>query len=360
MNARITIIILMLLSATTSCTTIKIGLFRAVMGIFGGFVKFHALYSPEFIPANEADYLLDEDEVIGLSVNGVAKAYPLTMSFWHHIINDEIGGEPVVVTFCPLTHTAMVFDPIVDGKQVLQFSVEGSLKEANMIMEDDSTNSHWQQITREAISGTMQQRKLGLLFGLHTTWDVWRELHPQTLVLAKETGYDYDYSEFPFQERYFKYKKSPNYLYKVSHKDNRYHPKEVMLGVAMGNVHKAYPFSELRGTGVINDTVAGVPIVVFYDIKNETIAAYQRFLDNKPVEFRTEMDSEGLKFKDSIYDSSWNIEGIAYEGPFRSRSLRYVPSYKAFWFAWVTVYPETMVYVNTRSRNIASSTRSNM
>lgn len=345
MKARKTIIVLVLLLATTNCTTIKIGVFRAVMGIFGGFVKFHALYNPEFISANEAIYMRDGEEVIGLSMNGVAKAYPLTMSFWHHIINDEIGGEPVVVTFCPLTHTAMVFDPIVDGTRVLQFSVEGNLKEANMIMEDDSTNSHWLQIKREAVSGEMQRTKLGLLFGLHTTWDVWKDLHPQTLVMARETGYNYDYSEFPFQERYFKYKQSPNYLFKVTHKDNRYHPKEVILGVEIENVYKAYPFSELQDPGVINDTVAGIPIVVLYDIQKETIAAYMRVLDNEVLEFRAEMGPEGSKVRDSIYNSSWNIEGMAYEGPCQAKSLQFVTSYKAFWFAWVTIYPETLVYV---------------
>lgn len=346
MNRKRIIIALLLLPVIIGCSTIKIGLFRGMMKIFGGKVyesRFIALNDPEFINSKEQDYLRDEEEVIGLSYNGVSKAYPLTMSFYHHIFNDNIGGRDVLVTFCPLTHTAMVFDPIVSGTQAHKFTVDG-LKESNMIMLDDFTRSHWVQLTGEAIEGIMEGMRLELMFALHTTWGLWRMLHPNTLVLSRETGFDYDYSVFPWQEKYFKYKKTSRFLFNITHRDDRYHPKEMILGVEVDDIFKAYPFTELQGMCVINDSVGQTPIAVFYDSTSQTITAFSRLYNDDVLSFRAEADSNCLKIRDSIYGSTWNIEGRAYEGQCEGEALKYVTSFKAFWCAWIAFYPGTLVY----------------
>jgi hypothetical protein len=320
---------------------------RGTMKLFGGKVyksRFIALNDPAFLSSYGSVFLEDEDEVIGVYINGVAKAYPLTMAFHHHIFNDEFRGKRVLVTFCPLTHTAMVFDPVVKERNSLNFIVEGSLKESNMIMCDDSTESEWIQVTRQAIKGKMKGEKLDLFFALHTTWDVWKKLHPNTLVLSRFTGFDKDYSRFPFQEKYFKYKKTSHFLFKVSNQDDRYHPKDVILVVEIGDISKVYPFSALPENSVVNDLVAGIPIVVIYDKRSETIAAFSRTLNEKVLEFRIENTPTGIIIKDSAYDSAWNLEGMAYDGSCKGIYLKPVTSFKAFWFAWLAFHPETLVY----------------
>ena len=133
-------------------------------------------------------------------------------------------------------------------------------------------------------------------------------------------------------------------MFKVSHRYNRYHPKELILVVEVGDSSKVYPFSNLQAKGVINDLVAQAPITVLYDTTSQTIVAFSRTFNEDVLDFRAEADSNCVKIKDSIYHSSWNFEGMAYEGACKGKFLKPVRSFKAFWFAWIAFHPETEVY----------------
>lgn len=328
------------------CASIKTGLFRAAMTIAGDDVytsRFIALKNPKFISAEEASYLAPNEEVIGICFNGVAKAYPLTMSFHHHIFNDEIGDKKVLVTFCPLTHTAIAFDPVIAHCDPVTFTV-GGLKESNMTMINGSTGAPWVQLTGRAVKDDRPDTRLDVLFALHTTWQLWKELHPNTLVLSRDTGFHLDYSQFPFQKKYFKYKESPKLFFSVSHSDSRYHPKEMILGVEVDGVCKAYPFTALAGKSVVNDSVRRLPIVVLYDAASQSVAGFSRVLDGQCLSFAAAVEGAVMRIRDSTTRSAWNIEGMAYEGPYAGSRLTPLRSFKAFWFAWVTFHPETLVY----------------
>jgi hypothetical protein len=344
---RITLAVcLIALGLGIGCSSFKIRLFRGVMWIIGDRVyetSFIPLYDPAFIPARDAGYLREDEEVLGVYLEGEARAYPLTMGFYHHIFNDTFGGEPVLVTFCPLTHTAMVFDSVTEQGETLRFTVDG-LKESNMIMVDDLTKSLWPQLTGKAISGRLKGSRLKLLPGLHTTWGFWKSLHPETVVLSRETGYDNDYSVYPWQEKYFKYKKTSRFLFSISRKDDRYHPKEMVLGVEEGGIRRAYPFAELEGSPVVNDVVGDVPVVVFYDKETETITAFARTLGDEVLEFRAGGDEGSHVIMDSAYGLSWDFQGRAMDAEGEAMQLEPVTAFKAFWFAWFAFYPETQVY----------------
>ena len=58
-----------------------------------------ALLDPGFVPAGEAAYMNDDDQVIGVSTGGEARAYPIKILNWHEAVNDAVGGQPIVVTF---------------------------------------------------------------------------------------------------------------------------------------------------------------------------------------------------------------------------------------------------------------------
>ena len=108
---------------------------------------------PQFAKITEISALADTEPVIGLVLNGEERAYPLNILMWHEIVNDEVGGIPVAVTFCPLCNAAIVFDRRVDGK-ILDFGTTGNLRHSDLIMWDRQTESWWQQF-----SGTSHYRE---------------------------------------------------------------------------------------------------------------------------------------------------------------------------------------------------------
>ena len=154
-----------------------------------------AIMKPKFHSAKEAP-LKPQDRVLGLVLNGEAKAYPINILNWHEIVNDRVGGQNVVVTFCPLCGTGMVFDGTIAGKRST-FGVSGYLYQSDMLLYDHKTESLWSQIKREAVTGPMMGQHLTLLPSIHTTWANWRKQFPETRVLSEDTGHRRDYDRDP-------------------------------------------------------------------------------------------------------------------------------------------------------------------
>jgi len=117
---------------------------------------------PSFIPVSEVKNLIDTEPVVGLVINGKARAYPLRILTWHEIVNDEFAGVPVTVTFCPLCNSAIAFDRRLDGK-VLDFGTTGKLRKSDMVMYDRQTESWWQQFLGEGIVGVMTGKRLKII-----------------------------------------------------------------------------------------------------------------------------------------------------------------------------------------------------
>ncbi len=148
--------------------------------ISGGVPKdgIRSIDAPVFGIAADFQGLAGTEPVIGLIVNGEAKAYPLQFLTRHEIVNDEIGGVPVAVTFCPLCNTAIVFERTIDA-QVLEFGVSGNLRNSDLIMYDRQTESWWQQFTGDAIVGDMLGTNLNILPSRLESWDNFRARAPQ-------------------------------------------------------------------------------------------------------------------------------------------------------------------------------------
>lgn len=58
-----------------------------------------ALHNPEFVAGEQADSLTPDERVMGVIINGEARAYPLRLLNGHEIVNDEIQGQPIAVTW---------------------------------------------------------------------------------------------------------------------------------------------------------------------------------------------------------------------------------------------------------------------
>jgi hypothetical protein len=156
-----------------------------------------AIDSPKFEPLTQYHTLNDTEPVIGIVLNGEAKAYPLRILIWHEIVNDVIAGIPVAVTYCPLCNTAIVFDRRIN-KQVLDFGTTGNLRHSDLIMYDRQTQSWWQQYEGSAIIGDLIGAKLTTLASRLESFADFKKRAPNGSILVPNDSDFRDYGRNPY------------------------------------------------------------------------------------------------------------------------------------------------------------------
>ncbi|WP_442905089.1 DUF3179 domain-containing protein [Haladaptatus sp. ZSTT2] len=286
--------------------------------------------------------LSPDDRVIGVERNGKARAYPLKILNWHEIVNDEFDG-PLLVTYCPLCGSGLTAERTVDG-DVTTFGVSGLLWNADLVMYDEKTDSLWSQLLATAISGERTGEALTLTPSSLTTWGAWQASHPETVVLLPppfsgtvvgETSRDYT------RNPYASYGDSDQIgIGFTEFEDDRLHPKTLVIGITDGTTARAYPFAELDGAHVVNDTVGSRPVVVAA-LTDGSLVAYDRTIGEDVLTFAPgepdEMTGGG---------SRWQLAtGVAIDGPHVGTHLARANDVSPlFWFAWATFNPETDIY----------------
>jgi len=293
---------------------------------------------PKYLKVDEVDFLEGNDIVIGIEINGDARAYPIRILNWHEIVNDNIGGKEVVITYCPLCKSSILFSRVLDGR-LLSFGNTGSLYESTLLMYDRETESLWGQVGGRAIEGELKGKRLEMLPSTTTRWKDWINLHPNTLVLSLDTGYRRNYVSDPYST----YDRNKDSLppFPISLVDKRLSPKELIIGVNLNNEKKAYPINQL-GWEVINDKVGNEDIVVF--TKPKLTSVFFAELDDDVLEFEL-IDS---KIFDKNTHSEWDFLGQAVSGSLKGKKLRAAPIAYAFWFGWVVEYPDTKLFSNIK------------
>ena len=254
--------------------------------------------NPKFVSAENADFLRGRDRVLGVFRNGIAKAYPTKILDHHEIVNDYFGDEAIVVTFCPLCYTGMVFSAqAVDFN--FTFGVSGLLYNSDVLLYDRRTGSLWSQVLSKAISGPLRGVTLPLVPSSHTTWRHWSARYPDTLVLSTDTGFRRDYRSSP----YLDYSRTSRLAFPVENRSKEYRNKELVLGISIDGKNKVYPFKELTKNKLeIFDDVIGSRSVTVEWFEAEKFA---RILDDRGQE---------------------------------------LPSVIAYWFAWYAFYPESEIF----------------
>jgi hypothetical protein len=300
-----------------------------------------ALNFPELVGAHEATFLAPDDRVLGFAANGVARAYPLEILWWHEVVNDTVAGEAVLITYCPLTGSGVAFERAPTGDS-FRFGVSGLLVYNNLIMFDRTTESLWPQMFHGAACGSLRGTDFVLQPLIETTWQRWQRLQPNTTVLSVDTGYDGDYGVYPYGD-YRELNEPPLFPMEV---DGRRRPKELVLGVFEGPEQVAYPFLELSSLNgplaVLEDEVADRPIAVFFEPGSQTAIAYDREVNGQILSF---LRTESGEIVDQQTGSSWNVLGEATAGPKAGAVLARVPqSYVAYWFAWAAFNPGTRIW----------------
>ncbi len=153
--------------------------------------------NPVFKPVGEIKNLAPREPVVGLEINGDARAYPLQILMWHEIINDTVGGMPLIVTFCPLCNTAIVFESTVKGK-VLEFGTTGLLQKSNLVMYDRQSQSWWMQFTGIAVVGTMLGAELKALPSRLESFENFKKRFPKGKVLIPNNRNMRNYGQNPY------------------------------------------------------------------------------------------------------------------------------------------------------------------
>ncbi len=312
-----------------------------------------AIDSPQFVTVAEAKgWLRDVEPVILVQVGGDARAYPLQILMWHEIVNDTIGGVPLVVTFCPLCNTAIAFERTLDGR-VLDFGTTGRLRFSNLIMYDRQTETWWQQAGGDAIAGELAGRQLAFYPATIVSWAEFREAHPDGKVLSRETGYTRDYGSNPYVG--YDDVNQPPFLYQGPPTPGKLPPMARVVTVDLGGEAIAYPYDVLQTVRVVNDTVGGKPVVVFWSggtasaLDGASVAggrdvgsaaAFSPELDGRRLTFR----ADGVRITDAETGSEWDILGRAAKGELAGRQLTPIVSVNHFWFSWAAFKPETRIY----------------
>lgn len=309
---------------------------------------------PTFVSIAEADtWLKLVEPVIVVEVNDDARAYPIQILIWHEIVNDEVGGLPLSVTFCPLCNTAIVFERTVND-MVLDFGTSGRLRYSNLIMYDRQTETWWQQANGEAIAGEFAGHTLEFYPAQMIAWADFKDAHPDGTVLSRETGYNRAYGSNPYVG--YDDVATPPFLYDGPPTPGTLLPVERILAVEYGNETVAYPFGVLKYLRVLNDTVDTLPVVVLWSAGTSSALdavviaegrdvgaanAYERTVDDQTLTFVAEGDT---LFRDEQTNSIWNARGEAISGDLAGTTLRPIVAVNHFWFSWAAFKPETRVY----------------
>ena len=321
------------------------------------------LDDPRFIDASRAErWLRPSEPVIVVAEGDEARAYPLQILIWHEITNDTIAGRAIVVTFCPLCNTALVFDRRVD-ERALTFGTTGLLRRSDLVMWDRQTQTWWQQATGEAIVGELTAKRLVRLPSLVLSFEEFRRAHPQGVVLSRDaadeeaqrkTGSGRSYGTNPYAG-YDRADSPPLGGFWKGPLDGRLPPKARVAVATFAGPPVAYPIDDLGGAVAINDDVGGRPVALLYlggvaspldkgataegaDVGQAAI--YDRRVAGRTL---TLAGGKGKTFIDRETGSEWTVSGLALAGPLRGTRLVLVDHEVTFWFIWSVFRPETEV-----------------
>ena len=269
----------------------------------------------DIAPADGDDLDVRDDElVVGVVIDGEARAYPINMLTMpqREIINDELAGREIAVTWCHLCHYGIVFDRRA-GEQILTFRVSGKLWGGNLIMFDSQTGSEWSQVLGEAMQGSLRGTVLEVVPSQIMDWTSWRAIHPQTTVFVMPRL--------------------------VSHYEKDIHIKyrdDLVFGLSLNGASRDWSMSELSESRVVNDRIGDTSVVVVFVESAQVANIYSREVNGDVLEF--EMASDQLR--DRKTGTQWDaLTGKAIRGELSEASLRRLPGVLAFSTAWRLFHP---------------------
>lgn len=309
--------------------------------------------SPNFAPVSEVDNIGDNEAVILVELEGIAKAYPIQVLIWHEIVNDEFGDVPVSVTYCPLCNSATAFDRRF-GDRILDFGTSGELYQSALVMYDRQTESLWAHFTGQGLVGHYAGATLDFIPAQTVSFSQFRDAHPEGLVLTNDTGAERPYGQNPYPG-YDAEDSDPIGAFFNGDIDRSQLAKARIVGINDDAGSVAVRFEDLAEQPVIPVTEGGRNLVVFHleglssaldsfevgggrDV-GQTGVFVAEAADGTELTF----EADGENFVDEETGTTWNIIGQAVDGPLAGEQLTAVSHLDTFWFAWATYRPDTVV-----------------
>ena len=316
---------------------------------------------PDGIPSIDAPVFLDvagnleilppNEPVVALEINGDARAYPVRALIWHEIVNDTVGGVPVVVTYCPLCNSAATFDRRINGASTT-FGTSGMLYHSALVMYDRATESLWTHFDGRSVIGLLTGSVLDEYSSPLLAWSDFREAYPTGSVLDwTRTGFSRDYGRNPY-EGYDQPDSRPD-LFRGGI-DDRAAAMTRVVGIALNDESIAFPLDLLMDDSgsATPVTVGEESLIIFWTAGQASalddatlaggrdvgsVAVFDPVVDQTTLRF----EYDGEFFVDSETGSRWSIAGDSVAGPLKGVQLNRVPHLDTFWFAWAAYEPGT-------------------
>jgi hypothetical protein len=279
----------------------------------------------------------DRDKlVIGVDLQGEARAYPVEVIGYHHQVKDTIAGQPIMVTYCTVCRTGRVYSPFIQGHYA-RFRLVG-MDHFNAMFEDEGTKSWWQQATGKAITGPLKGVQLAEIPSVQMRLGEWLALHPNSLTLQPDTvfkaryadlkGYDEGVIDGSLERR-----DSGSWKF-----------KSWVIGVNLHGESKAYDWNRLVKNRIIQDTIGRQHLLLTLEPNNKTF-----YVLSVADAAHFQYDPSTHLLKDETTQSTWRADGVCIDGPMKGQKLAPVQAYQEFWHSWRTFHPGTGGHPSTHS-----------
>lgn len=306
---------------------------------------FPTLNEPEAVKAADAKALAETDEVLGVWLEGHARAYPMSLLAQVHALNDVVGGRPILISGCVVCASAVVADARVDGRR-MKFHFEG-IHRGTPVLYDEQTRSSWFHLDGRCFRGPMKGKSLEILGNnRYTTWKEWRHAHPDTDVVLPpaELGIDL--------EDHVTFRGSANVPQMMKPTmggfDARLPAMDLVYGVEHGGIAMAYPLATLRkAEGMIWTLQGTAPITLWMEPESEAVMAFDPRVDGKVLQFRWDAsgpESEAPVLRDTRTQTIWSLDGVGLAGPLQGKQLRAIQGLQAEWYGWSSAHPQSAIF----------------
>ncbi len=260
--------------------------------------------------------------IIGVEINGEAKAFPIEIIGYHHQVRDVIGGMEVMVTYCSVCRTGRVFNPIVNGSN-LQFRLVG-MDHFNAMFEDTETKSWWRQATGDAIAGPLKGKSLTEISSMQMPLKRWLELYPESLVMQADNSFLKEYEALSGYDE-------GTINSDLEQRDTApWQPKSWVVSVELNKDAKAFDWGMLTEKRIINDTIGNKMMVLIMENDLQSFRAFETTMTTSVFK----MDTSGLFLTDQVTNSIWNLNGLCTAGALAGTNLKSIPAYQEFYHAF--------------------------
>ena len=335
-------------SAWAIATLVTIGVL--IVLFWSGYVPF-VMTPPSrhrILAAADADKILARDDVVlGIVCDDEVRAYPRDAIARPHYFSDTLASTPMMISYCILCNSALAFKSVLDGR-VLDLKCVTAYNNNN-IYHEPATGNFIQQLDGQVFDGPDAGKALDTHPVTLAAWGDWKHLHPDTTLYHAPTIGVRDkivarmlQSLIPIS----RLSKRSRPWHRIRGKlDKRLPAMSFVIGVQIDAEACAYPLTALRSRPVLDDTVGGKPITLFYDVDHDVGAVFSRQVDSRTLTFLpSEIPGAKAGARDRETGTLWTLNGEAIEGPLRGRSLEPVPHVsKLFWFSWALFKPGTRV-----------------